>query len=255
MLTYLLVEFLSTGTEPEEEGEKEVVKKDVYAIIEYLEMAIGVGDKAGILCKEGLDKLRKSSLYVVFLVNLPRLLDGNKFYANLFLKIALDTLETGIKGMPANDIMNAKPRLSLLDDNLQHAWLTSLIVVLYKHSIQEASEKESIWKLMNIVKRTIDGHGQHKCHQTRANENLSMSALIGTLKLKDRMFRVRDETILHTRDRGGRVVLDEMPRGRDRNRVVLGDGINHSPEIDNEKKETHFCEETICCYIRVFVYT
>ena len=41
VLIYLLVEFLSTGTEPKEDGEnKEVVKKDVSDIIEYLEMEV-----------------------------------------------------------------------------------------------------------------------------------------------------------------------------------------------------------------------
>ena len=65
-------------------------------------------------------------------MNLPRLLDGNKYYANLFLKLALDALETCIKGIAANDIMNAKPSLCRLDDTLQHAWLTSLVVILYK---------------------------------------------------------------------------------------------------------------------------
>ena len=145
VLVYLLIEFLSN--EPKvKEGEMEQIKKDIEPVVEYLELAIGIGDKAGVMGKEGLDKLRKSSLYVVFLMNLPRLLDGNKFYASLFLKISLDTLEAGIKKIAANDIMKAKPSLSLLDDNLQQTWLTSLIIILYKHSnFTEQADKVSTY--------------------------------------------------------------------------------------------------------------
>ena len=56
VLIRMLVEFLSN--EPKMEGDVDVAKKEIESIIEYLEKAIGIGEKSFSLGREGLNKLR-----------------------------------------------------------------------------------------------------------------------------------------------------------------------------------------------------
>lgn len=247
VLITMLVEFLSIKSNVEEK-DKDTIEKEIEAIVDYMERTIGIGESSFSLGKEGLNNLRKNPVFVVFMMNLPQLLDGNKYYASLFVKIAIDALETCIKGINANNIINAKPSLCRLDDLLQNAWLTSLICILYKHSYQAYSS--NIWELMNIAKSLIDGHGEHKCHIRRGNETMSMSTLIG-LKMKGKVFRKRNMVILdkldnsqgpgstetpdndikYQRRRGGPVVIDKLDN--------TFEPASPEPE-EREMKETNF---------------
>ena len=67
-------------------------------------------------------------------MNLPRLLDGNTERGQLFMPLTLVVMETCIKSKAQDPISHNTSSLMALEYQLLHAWLMSLIVILYKVS-------------------------------------------------------------------------------------------------------------------------
>ena len=67
-------------------------------------------------------------------MNLPKLLDGNKYYGEYFLRLALLTMDTCIKEKITDNLLQPPVTLLKLDTSLRLAWLVSLIIILYKVS-------------------------------------------------------------------------------------------------------------------------
>ena len=65
-------------------------------------------------------------------MNLPKLLDGDKYYGDYFLRLALLTMETCIKEKITDNLLQPPVTLLKLDNSLRLAWLVSLIIILYK---------------------------------------------------------------------------------------------------------------------------
>ncbi|XP_077971712.1 protein unc-79 homolog isoform X2 [Styela clava] len=130
----------------------------------------GYNDQIGYFTLKPTD-VRKSVGLSSFMLNLPKILDSNANLGPKFLPTAITLLE--YTTFPELYSMNSQQishqlTLHLLPEPLQQAWISSLLLILYKHSVPDAQQMQ-LMQLVIVCLNTLESE-IHLC----ANEQTLM---------------------------------------------------------------------------------
>lgn len=120
------------------------------------------------------DRLRISTVFNVFLANLPQLLDQNHLMGWTMLPVVLQVLlyspNPNTNVLPsAESMQNASYTYSLwyLEAHVRRNWLMAVIVVLYKYQYTQAPYNQNINSLVRIVLNSLESQF-HQCKRIPA---------------------------------------------------------------------------------------
>ncbi|XP_046839871.1 protein unc-79 homolog isoform X2 [Xenia sp. Carnegie-2017] len=112
-------------------------------------------------------KLRSTPVFSAFISSIPQVLDKNPDWGKEVLPLTLQLLLF----CPAPEVVNKsrKPNytLGILDVNVRHSWLVTLLIYLYKYDI--GTHKELTKNLIQIVMNTINVQN-HECSDEYAQK-------------------------------------------------------------------------------------
>ncbi|XP_034946562.1 protein unc-79 homolog isoform X2 [Chelonus insularis] len=163
LLVFLFIQFLSRQDQAYPTDEKPLSKTQGIVLRHvYLLLGYNQTERSFHLSPQ---RLRVSSVFNVFISNLPQLLDQNHVMGWVMMPPVLSILQYcpyPPQKLPMMD--NQSPNYSLwyLEPNIRRSWLMSLLVVLYKYQYGQQPWCTQLQALIKIVLNTLDAQ-HHQC--------------------------------------------------------------------------------------------
>ncbi|XP_041469783.1 protein unc-79 homolog [Lytechinus variegatus] len=112
-------------------------------------------------------QLRESAVFYAFMAGLPKMLDHNVKVGNMVLPMVLSLLQ--YCPSPQKSSQDSHPpdyTLWFLEPHCRHSWFMSLLIVLYKYSIDQAELKTTLKALVRITMNVLESQ-RHICKPKR----------------------------------------------------------------------------------------
>ncbi|CAH2007924.1 unnamed protein product [Acanthoscelides obtectus] len=168
LLVFLLMQFLSRSDQAYPAEDKRLSKTQAIVLKHlYLLLGYSQNDRGLYLSPQ---RLRSSTVFNVFLSNLPQLLDQNHLMGKHMLPTVLILLQYAPSPyyIP-NTVELHMPAYSLweLEPHIRKNWLLTLIVLLYKYQYNQQPQCTQLTSLIRIVLNTLDAQ-HHQCRRIPA---------------------------------------------------------------------------------------
>uniref|UniRef100_A0A5S6R432 Uncoordinated protein 79 n=1 Tax=Trichuris muris TaxID=70415 RepID=A0A5S6R432_TRIMR len=168
LVVALFMKFLSNPCTAFVNADEKASAKKQSSVLRHLNLLLGYNVQERSFAMPS-SRLRASPIVNAFLFNLPKVLDGNVFFARQILPIASSLLLY----LPSPDGKAALERRSsstlwFLEPLARHSWLWSLLLILYKYPFDQPPINETVISLVDVVISTL--HSQvHSCSKVQMN--------------------------------------------------------------------------------------
>ncbi|XP_072170179.1 protein unc-79 homolog [Diadema setosum] len=112
-------------------------------------------------------QLRESAVFYAFVANLPKMLDHNVKVGNMVLPMVLSLLQ--YCPSPQKVAQDSHPpdySLWFLEPHCRHSWFMSLLIVLYKYSIDQVELRTTLKALVRVTMNVLEAQ-RHQCKPKR----------------------------------------------------------------------------------------
>ncbi|KFD70034.1 hypothetical protein M514_08994 [Trichuris suis] len=166
LVVALFMKFLSNPCTAFINADEKALAKKQSSVLRHLNLLLGYSIQERSFAMPP-SRLRASPIANVFLYNLPKVLDGNVFFARQILPIASSLLLY----LPSSDAKAASERgssstLWLLEPLARHSWLWSLLLILYKYQFDQPPINETVLSLVEVVIGTLNSQ-VHSCSKVQ----------------------------------------------------------------------------------------
>lgn len=172
LLVFLFMQFMSWSDTQHPVDDKNLTRTQII-VLRHINTLVGYSSTENQFFLSAFD-LRKKSIFSAFLSALPDVLDQNLVVGSLLLPTVFPLMifcPAGHRFNYTSDMDSLSPNYSLwlLQPHLRQSWLSSLVVILYKHNYgQTTPYGKFIHLLVQIVMNTLESALEHRCTPTEA---------------------------------------------------------------------------------------